>query len=338
MAPEEREQDSPLKDRLLNEFYRFSFFQAVNLMEQMTPEKKPIGNTLRPGEEAARFTVKPGLAFAPSDISNLSRADEDGPAKVEVAFMGLVGPSGILPHWYNELAVEGVQQKDDVLVSFLDIFHHRLISLFYLAWKKYRVTASYQPKAEDRFSNYLLSLAGLGTEGLFRGIGLPREPLTYYSGLFSRQAPSAIAIEAAVAYFSGAEARVDQLVDRVIPLDPDDYTYLGMANGELGVNAVCGSEAWENQTKFRVNLGPVDYGHFVRFLPTGDMLRPILSLIKYMAGIEFDFEVRLFLKREEVFPCCLGGPETADSPRLGWSTWLYTPGEGYPEDPSVTFQ
>ena len=33
MAREKREQDTPLKERLLDEFYRFSFFQAVLLLE-----------------------------------------------------------------------------------------------------------------------------------------------------------------------------------------------------------------------------------------------------------------------------------------------------------------
>lgn len=337
MAPEKREQDTPLKDRLFGEFYRFSFFQAVALIELLSPGKKPIGNALSPGEEAARFSVRPGLAFAASDISDLRQPEEDGPAEMEVAFMGLIGPSGVLPHWYNELAIERAQQKDDALASFFDVFHHRLISLFYLAWKKYRFTAFYQPGAEDRFSNYLLSLAGLGTQGLSGRIGLPREPLMYYSGLFSRQVPSAVAVEAAAAYFSGTEARVEQFVDRIIPLDPDDYTHLGTANGELGVNAVCGSETWENQTSFRVNLGPLDYIRFVCFLPTGDMLRPMVSLIRYMVGIEFDFEVRFYLKREEVFSCRLGGEETPDAPRLGWSTWIKAPGEAYPENPYITF-
>jgi type VI secretion system protein ImpH len=168
-------------------------------------------------------------------------------------------------------------------------------------------------------------------------MGLQRESLISYGGLLSRQVPSAVAIEAAVGYFSGVEARLDQFVDRVIPLEAEDRTRLGEANGELGVNAVCGSEARENQTMFRVNLGPVDFGRFVRFLPSGDMLRPLCSLIRYMAGIEFDFEIRLYLKREEVIPCRLGGKETPDSPRLGWSTWLKAPGEAYPEDPYITF-
>ena len=72
--------------------------------------------------------------------------------------------------------MERVRQKDFSLTSFLDIFHHRLISLFYLAWKKHRFPENYLPGAQDRLSQYLLSLIGLGTPGLAGRLGLPGNP------------------------------------------------------------------------------------------------------------------------------------------------------------------
>ena len=71
MAAKERQSDPPLRSRLFNEFFRFSFYKAVTLLERLSPAKKRLGETLDPGEEAVRFSVKPGLSFPPSDISNL---------------------------------------------------------------------------------------------------------------------------------------------------------------------------------------------------------------------------------------------------------------------------
>jgi type VI secretion system protein ImpH len=182
VASEKWQSYPPLKDRLFKEFFKFSFYRAVHLLESLFPKKKPIGQTLSPKEEAVRFSVKPGLIFPPSDISNLEHQDENKPVNMEVAFMGLIGPSGVLPHWYNEFALERVRQKDDTVISFLNLFHHRLISLFYLAWKKHQLSINYLLDAKDRFSQYLLSLIGLGTPGLVKKIGLPLESIILYGG------------------------------------------------------------------------------------------------------------------------------------------------------------
>lgn len=337
MAPKERKPGSTLRERLFSEYYGFSFFKAVHLLETLSPRKKPLGQTLNPGQEAVRFSVKAGLVFPPSDIAALARPEGEEPAAMDVAFMGLIGPSGVLPYWYNELAIDRAREKDLSLSSFLDIFHHRIISLFYLAWKKYRFPENYIPGAKDRLSGYLLSLIGLGTPPLADSTGLGRESLIFYSGLLSRQVPSVAAIEATVEFFSGAPSEVEQFIERVIPLDPEELTRVGTANSELGVNMVCGSHVRECRTKFRVSVGPMGFRRFTRFLPDSDMLHPIFSLIRYMVGIEYEFEVQLILRKEEVPLCEVGlGVETA--PRLGWTTWLKTPGTVHAENPRITFQ
>lgn len=306
------------------------------MLEKFYPDRKPLGQTLDPRQEAVRFSVSPGLSFAPSDIAGFTSATKDTPCGMDVAFMGLIGPSGVLPHWSNEIAVERRRKKDFSISAFFDIFHHRLISLFYLAWKKHQFQVTYLPGSKDKLSGYLLSLAGLGTAGLRGRIGLPEESLSFYSGLLSRQIPSAVAIESAVAYYSGASVSVEQFVERMIPLSPEDQTSIGAANAKLGVDTICGNFVWDCQTKFRVKLGPMGLDEFLRFLPSGDLLHPIFSFVRYMVGIEYEFDVRVLLKREEVPPCILGAETPA--PRLGWSTWVKSPDYMHRENPYITFE
>ena len=336
MAPEKRQSSSPLEESFKEEFYSYSFFKAVDLLEKLYFDRKPLGQTQDPSQEAVRFSVQPGLAFAPSDIAGFSAAIDDDPCTMNVAFMGLIGPSGVLPHWYNELVAERKRKKDTGISAFYDIFHHRFISLFYLAWKKHQFPVTYLPGSRDKLSGYLLSLAGLGTTGLRGRIGLPEESLSFYSGLLSRQTPSAVSIESAVAYYSGTSVAVEQFVERMIPLSPEDQTSLGMANAKLGEDTVCGSFVWDCRTKFRVSLGPMSLNEFLRFLPSGDLLRPIFSFVRYMVGIEYEFEVRVLLKRDEV-PFCVLGADTS-TPRLGWSTWIKSPGHKHQDDPYITFE
>ena len=306
------------------------------MLERLYPDRKPLGQTLDPRQEAVRFSVSPGLSFAPSDIAGFTSATEDTPCSMDVAFMGLIGPSGVLPHWSNEIAVERRRKKDFSISAFFDIFHHRLISLFYLAWKKHQFQVTYLPGSKDKLSGYLLSLAGLGTAGLRGRIGLPEESLSFYSGLLSRQIPAAVSIESAVAYYSGASVSVEQFVERMIPLSPEDQTSIGAANAKLGVDTICGNFVWDCQTKFRVKLGPMGLDEFLRFLPSGDLLHPIFSFVRYMVGIEYEFDVRVLLKREEVPPCILGAETPA--PRLGWSTWVKSPDYMHQENPYITFE
>ena len=338
MAPQKRQPDITLKERLIKEYYSFSFFKAVHLLESIFPDKKPLGHSLLPGEEVVRFTSKPGFVFPPNEISSIECEDKDRPVNMEVAFMGLVGPSGVLPHWYNEQVLDKIWHKDHGLKDFYDIFNHRFISLFYLAWKKNRLPINYLNGEKDRVSNYFLSLIGLMAPGLVERIGLPQKSLVhFYSGLLSRQIPSSVTIEAIVETFSGTTVSVEQFIERLIHISPEDQTQIGLANGQLGIDAVCGNCTWESQTKFRVNLGPMDYDGFQRFLPDGEMLHSAFSLVRYIVGIEFEFEIRVFLKREEV-PSCILGVETPPYPRLGWTTWINSPESIQQEDPYVTFE
>jgi type VI secretion system protein ImpH len=374
MGTPERQPHSLVREDLFEAFFEFNFFKAVHLLETLNPEKKPLGEAFTLDQEAVRFGVRPGFLFPASDIAGLKPpvADDDGssspfpqdegiaptetmatptdlgparvfqreppcPARMEVAFLGLIGPSGLLPHWVNELAQDRLRKKDSSLVSFLDCFHHRLISLFYLAWKKHRFPETYLPGARDRLSRHMLCLVGLGTPFLLDRMGLDPESLIYYSGLLSRTIPCASAVEGAVAYFSGTSVALHQFIDRVIPIDAEDQTQLGQANAVLGADAACGSQAWESQTKFRVDLGPMTFKRFIRFLPSGDLLQPIFSLVRVMVGIEYEFDIGVILKREEVPPCRLG-QLGAEAPRLGWTTWVKSPGVLHKDHPRVIFQ
>ena len=338
MASEKRQQDTPVKERILREFFRFPFFKAVGLLEQFFRDKKPIGSTLVPGEEVARFSVKPGLTFAPSDISKLEHPDSQRPVSMEVAFMGLVGPSGVLPHIFNELAIERVHNKDGSLAAFLNMFHHRLISLFYLGWKKHKLAMAYRPDVRDKISACFLNLTGLGTPGLVENMGLLDESLfCFYSGFLSRTVPSVSSVESTVGYYTGEAVHVDQFIERLVPLSFEDQTRIGAANAQLGTNTICGNFVWECQTKFRVNIGPMGCRKFLCFLTGRGMLKPLNSLVRYLSGIEYEFEIRLHLKREEV-PVCILGQKTPVPPLLGWTTWISGPGVQYAQDQHITFQ
>lgn len=324
-----------MAEGFLTHFDRFGFFEAVQLLERMHPEKAKLGEALRPGEEAIRFNVKPGIAFPPSDLSDVREAEQGDFAVIESSVMGLIGPSGVLPNWYNELAQERKEGKDAGMTEFYDLFHHRLLSFFYLAWKRNRVVAAKEPDDVDPFSRCLLSLVGLGTDELAARLGPLQSTLMFWSGQLGRQVRSAATIASVLQDHFDVPVEIEQFVPRLIVLDRENRTLLGEANSELGINASCGDSAWERQSKFRLLLGPLHYETFSKLLPTGDLLRPLVALVRYMAGVEYEFEVRLLLRKEEVPTCRLGGLEFP-APALGWSTWIRSSGTSIETDGAVT--
>jgi type VI secretion system protein ImpH len=90
-----------------------------------------------------------------------------------VSFLGLTGPSGVLPRHYTELMLNRIRAKDFSLRDFFDLFNHRLISLFYRSWEKFRLPLGYErsrsddPGGKPDLTTWALyCLVGLGTEGL----------------------------------------------------------------------------------------------------------------------------------------------------------------------------
>src|SRR5262249_12446260 len=137
MATPRRRTDPPLERELFEEPYRFDFFQAVRLLGRLQPDRARVGHGGHPGREVARFRARQSLAFPPSSVHELERPkDPDGPPEMTVAFLGLTGPSGVLPRVYTELLMERRRAGDRTPTAFFDVFNHRAISLFYRAWEK----------------------------------------------------------------------------------------------------------------------------------------------------------------------------------------------------------
>jgi len=244
-----------------------------------------------------------------------------------VAFLGLAGAEGALPRYYTELLLQRVQAGDYALRDFLDLFNHRLITLFYRAWEKHHCVVGYERAAEtgeeDRFASVLYSVLGLGTEGVRAGLGSDKAGLLRYAGLIVQRPRSAHALQLCLEDAFQVSVRIRQFMGMWLPLEPDDWTRLGSTgtNNFLGQTAVAGTKVWDQQAKFHVCLGPLDFDTFCRLLPSGKAFPTLHRMIKFLAGVEFDFSVRLILRAAEVPPLRLG--ETHGYvPRLGWTTWV----------------
>jgi type VI secretion system protein ImpH len=99
---------------------------------------------------------------------------------------------------------------------------------------------------------------------------------------------------------------------------------------------VVGGRTWDPTSRFRVQIGPVGLKEFEQLMPTGEMLIPICQFIRSYVGLEYDFDLQVILKAEDIPFCRFAGDspakegdtdaeavtETQVQPHLGWNTWL----------------
>lgn len=328
--------ESSVIETLLRYPYRFEFFQAVRLLEQTYAN---AGVRTGVVGELVRFRNSLLLSFPASEIESL----QTYPQEVEQAtsglvhfrhttyeltptFIGLTGPVGTLPRTYTEKLIEReVVFRDRAARSFLDIFSSRMVAFFYQAWKKYRLHFLYEQDRKNLFTPLMLSLVGCDHARLRTDLQLGKrdiydESIAHYAGVARHRPVSAANVQQIIEDYFDVDVCIEQFVGRWFSIPADQRTTLSGAYAELGVTTFCGERTWQRQTKLRIMLGPMARATFMSFLPYGDAARSLARILALTLGQSFEFEVRLVLKKEEVFTASLGNE--AQPARLGWDTFL----------------
>ena len=334
---------------------RFDFFQAVRVLERLaaTEARAAVGGDTGPEQEAVHFRVLPALRFPSGAVAKAS-AGADAPAELVAAFGGLTGPDGILPQHYTALVIGRSRLKDHTLRDWLDMFHHRLLSLLTRAWEKNRWAAVVDRQRaegaarEDAATRAGFAVAGFGTGGLRERLKLPADVPVFYAGLLSRQPRTATGLEQILGEFFGWPVKVEQYAGQWLYLDAENKAVLpggnrdtrpagssadragsGGLNHTLGRDVVIGRRVWDVQSSVRVVVGPLAAAAFRSLLPGGHARQPLCEMVRLYLGLEFDAEVRLVLKPNAVPVTALDYDER-DGPRLGWNTWVRAHNFGQP--------
>lgn len=328
---------------LQSESKNFSFVQSVKLIECHYVHNYSTKNiniydlinlNTPPHLEPIRFSTIQKLIFPETDISNIKqiKTGDNDKWEIQISFMGLTGPSGILPYHYSELVNERTKQKDYALKTFFDYFNHRTISLFYQASVKYNYPIEFERRNQnfnninDTFTNALLSLCGLGTDKTRNRMFLNDLSIAYYSGLFSQTNRTQYGLKSILSDYFDVPVRIEEFTGGWCKLLKESQTYLPSKfdkkgnNSELGKTAVLGGYANIPQSKFSIHIGPVNYNQIDDFSPDSDNIKKLYDLTKLYIGPEHKFDIYLkviFPKKPQ--PVAFGRSENLT---LGWNTWL----------------
>ena len=349
--PAERSQDEPLPltpttspevaalfKRMTAEPFLFDFFHAVRRLEcaGAAGGQPRVGTSVRARQDPIRFAQDPSLAFAPSTVASFTPPDPEGrPGRMAVNFLGMWGPNGPLPLHLTEYARDRLRNAGDpTLVRFMDVFHHRVTSLFYRAWAVNQQavgsdrSASDDPADGDRFAVYVASLIGRGMPSLLHRDSVADDAKLHWSGHLSGETSHAEGLEAILSGHFGFPCQVLPFAGQWIELPPESRCMVGRSRetGALGQTTIVGSRVWDCQGKFRIRIGPMPLAEFARLLPGQPGNRELRDWIRNYVGDQLAWEARVVLASVAVPGVRLGGGvgQLAGSGLLGWSTWLPT--------------
>ena len=322
MANPDRTSADPvaLFEALRREPYAFHFFQALRRLECLYPDRPRLGKSVRLADDPVRLTQEPSLAFAPATLATFDLGDAGRPPRLSEYFLGLFGPQGPLPLHLTEYARDRSRNHGDhTFACFADIFHHRILCLFYRAWADAQPTVSFDRPETDRFNAYIGAPFGLGMPSLWNRDAAPDLAKFHYAGRLVCHTRNPEGLQAILTDFFSLPVRIETFVGHWLPLSEASRCRLGESpnTGLLGVTAVIGERVWDCQYKFRIVIGPMSLEEFQRFLPGSNSLRRLVAWVRNYIGDELLWDVNLILKREEVPPLKLG-----EETQLGWTTWL----------------
>ena len=285
--------DLSLGERFRREPWAFDFWQAVRILHgeaslQAGNEAEVAASS--PDLEPFRFASHVSQNFPASDVQAIT---DDGKPCLSVNFLGLAGAHGPMPPPITELILERHRIGDTVLKDFLDLFNHRLVSLFYRATEPMRpgVGPAVDP-AETEFAEYLFAVAGLLTEGLKKP---EHARLLPHAVPLANVRKTALGLEKIVSERFGVKAVVEEFHGRWLTVDKRDRTKLGTANHRLGETAMLGKRFWDQTAGIVLRLEKVTPAQYREFLPhpVGTRRQELLEFVRFYAGDDLHCEIRL---------------------------------------------
>ena len=302
----------------------FDFFE---LLRQLEHGSQLFGHSGRPDREPARLGQHVRLGFAAQDVVAFHESTGNGPARITVANLGLLGPEGPLPlhltrwvldrlsqRWFA--GVNAQQTRDTTFVDFVNILQHRMIALFYRAWADAHPGVQIERAVGGRVRAMLEAMAGIGLSGTKN----PENPeldavkLHQAAALASQvEGPERLTLFISEAF--KVPVQLKEFVATWMTIPAALQTRLGKEHASLGRSATIGPRSFNRQSRIELRIGPLGYEDFKSFLPGGERLGVLKCAICDLVGEVLDVDLRIILARDEVPSARIG---TAQIARTTW--------------------
>jgi type VI secretion system protein ImpH len=271
-----------------------------------------------------RLRSRVAFDFPPASVHAI-RLSPDVVGQIEIIanLMALAGNNAPLPEPFAEMLLASQKVRDMAMTDFLDIFHHRLLELYYSTTVHTAPWISNVHPAGNDLAQIVYALAGLGPAGLRRRMQVPDRTWLRYAGLLWHRPRSAAALAQILTDHFKVKIRLGKAVGRWFAMEEEDRCRLGRNTCVLGKAAI-GTRVWIGDAGILLHIGPLKSEAFLSFLPGGRFYRQLLDMLRFYVRDNVTADLDLQIAPGETASAAVGGA------RLGWTSWLHPSATGQP--------
>ncbi|HDS1818339.1 TPA: type VI secretion system baseplate subunit TssG [Pseudomonas putida] len=306
-------------DIALRSAHQYAYFQLLELMHQLYGddlEQRPLSREAR---RRLRLEVSPSLSFPVADVLRADRLTDDR-YRIQASFLGLHGTDSPLPSYYlDEIAYENAHGIG-LRPAFFNFFNHRLHTLLYQGWRKYRYYRRFQPGAKDGFSRYIFAMIGLEDAELRGATPLPWSRLLSFVGMIASRSRSPGMVAGMIAHcFDLKQVAIREFEKRTVLIPHSQRNGLGARNCQLDDNFLVGDSTESRSSKFTIVISDLDQAQFRELLPSGDSFQKLSRLVDFLLRDVGAYDLELRMRAEQAPPFSL---RAEHGTHLGWTSFI----------------
>ncbi|MER2472078.1 type VI secretion system baseplate subunit TssG [Photorhabdus laumondii] len=278
-------------------------------------------------DDVVQFSSVLTLDAPEREVESLLPPQEgDEQYRMAVHHFGLLGTLGALPLRYTEWLIDRrYRYGDESAQAFIDIFTHRLLSLRFQAWQKYRlyINTELQPHTELQIHAEWQNYRALPAV-------IPAVAGQLMADTTQRSHPACVGLLATPVR---SMVNLQQLLQRELSMAVNIQPFKGrwqyaeqahcccLGRSLLGDNPMLGRAYWDIQSGFHIQLGPFAARQRAAFMPGNEQYRKLTQWVWQFAGPLLSFSLELLVQHSGQ------GNLLNGSRQLGWDGCLGNTGE-----------
>ena len=313
------------------------FWALVRALDNANLARPRLGFGKTPGDENIRFGQAPFLHFPPTDIAEIIEggrraggSQEGVDAALIVYFFGLLGVNGPMPLEFTSYVFRRSHNYfDNTWRRFLDIIHHRFLTLYCRAYAAGQQAMSFDRPGADPIAGVIKSLTGFPPR---QGPEERREGIILHSAQhFSFLAKNRSGLEEVLRRTFAFNLEVRDFIPASYDIPPECRALLGRKQSSvLGLNLQIGRTYMSITGKFEIRMGPLGFDEYRRFMSSKNGFALMNETVALYLDRPLDYAAVFWVLRNTIPLAQLGFDlEEArwDAPQLGVSCWIGNPEE-----------